>query len=442
MSDPARASEDWHQAVPKGILRPALIGLALLFAAFAGFGVWAGTAPISGAVVASGSFIATGQNKIVQHLEGGIVREILVKEGDAVAPGDVLVRLDDTAALAQLRRLVLKRTRLLAMHARLDAERRSLAEIAFPETLEREAGDPEVRAIIDGQRIAFAARRDELASETAVLKQRIAAVREEIGGLEAQRTASVAQLDLINREIVGQERLYGKGLAKLTALLALKRAKAKLEGARGEFSARIGRAKERITETRSQIIHLRSKRIETAVEELRQVEAERDDVEERLKAARDVLTRIEIRAPVKGIVVKLLHHTPGGVVSAGQEILELLPVEDELLVEALVRPMDIDLVQAGSTAQLRLTALNQRITPMVPGRVSYVSADTIEGKQQGETFYVSRIRIDEAEARKVEGFKAAPGMPVEVYIETGARTFLQYLMQPISDSFSRAFRET
>ena len=432
---------EWHAGVPRTLRAPALIAIACLVLGLLAFGAWAGIAPISGAIVAQGSFAASGENKIVQHLEGGIINAILVKEGDVVKPGQTLMRLDDTAARAQLRRLELNRYRQLAMQARLDAERRSKDEITFPKSLTAALDDPEVREISEGQEYEFQARQAAVASEIDVLNQRIAAIEQEISGVNFQHVAAVSQLTFIERELTGKQTLYDKGLTDLPTLLALKRAEAKLTGEGGQATAEIGRAKERIAETRSQIIHLKHARIEKAAEDLRDVESELDDVQERIKAASDVLTRTEIKAPVRGIVVKLAHHTSGGVISAGQEILELLPVDEELLVEAYIRPVDIDAIHNGNTAQLRLTALNQRITPMIPGRVVYISADTIEGKRPDEIFYVSRIKIDKQAAKKLASFKPTPGMPVEVYIDTGKRTFFEYLAKPVSDSVSRAFRE-
>lgn len=433
--------DQWHASVPKSIRRPAVAGLVLLFLGVAGFGIWACTAPISSAIIASGRFIATGQNKIIQHLEGGILEKFLVEEGDTVTKGQVLVQLDRTSAEAQLRRLELSRYRNLALQGRLEAESASRPELAFPSELEVAEGTPEIRRIIERQKVEFATRREEQRSENAVLEQRISAIREEIEGLRAQRQATTSQLDFITEELSGQETLFEKGLSQITKLLALKRAKAKLEGEHGKLVADMGRAKVRITETEAQTIHLKTKLKQQAVEELRNVEKELDDLAERIKAARNVLARIEIRSPVNGVVVKISHHTVGGVVSPGQEILELLPIEDDLLIEALVRPLDVDAVRKGDKAQLRLTALNQRVTPTLLGEVIYVSADTIEGAKAGEVYYMARIRIDRQDSDKLAHLKVSPGMPVEVHITTGERTFFAYMMKPISDSFSRAFRE-
>lgn len=431
----------WHANVPKSIKRPAVIGLVVLSFAFFGFGIWAGTAPINSAVVASGKFIATGQNKIIQHLEGGIIQKIRVREGELVQPGQILFELDGTSAKAQLRRLVLKRYRLLAMQARLTAERNFHDEITFPQNLQDAAGVPEVQLILERQESEFSARRDVLESQIMVLQQEKAGITEVVAGLHKSRRAIKKQMELIDEELVGHKSLYEKGLLQLSRFLQYKRAKADYQGKLGTEIASIGRANADSAKIMSQIVALKSTRVEKSVEQLRTVETELDDLEEQLKSAQDILTRLEIRAPVPGIIVKLWHHTSGGVIAPGQKILEILPIEEDLLVEAYVQPSDIDVVREGNNAQLRLVALKQRVTPMVPGRVIYVSADTIEGRNPGEVVYLARIRMDEKKATEIEGFKGAPGMPVEVYIETGERTFIQYLVSPISDSFSRSFRE-
>lgn len=342
----------WDRDVPKNTRFFATIGFAVFGLAFLGFGVWAVTAPISSAVVAHGRFVATGQNKIIQHLEGGIIREFLVEEGEIVEPGQPLVVLDETAAEAELRRLVLKHSRLLAMQARLHAERLGKPEITFPESLVKAKIDADVLEMMDGQASEFAARKTEQASRAAVLRKRIAAIEEEISGLQAQRASVSSQHGFIVEELKQKEHLYKMGLTPVAKLLSFKRAEAKLTGERGGITAKIGRARERIAETENRIIHLRSKLIEEVVAELRRIEGELDDVEERIKTARDVLGRLEVRAPVRGIVVKLAHYTPRGVLSAGQEILELVPLDENLLVEASISPSDIDEVRKGKTAQV------------------------------------------------------------------------------------------
>lgn len=431
----------WHSGVPKHVRWPTLIGVAIGLAFFGGIGVWAGTAEVSGAVATAGVFRAKGQNKIVQHLEGGIIHRILIEEGQTVKVGQVLIKLDDTGTKAQLQRLVLRRYQLMAILARLDAERDLRTEITFPPELAQGAKIPEIAPVIKTQYSEFKARSHQLTTQIAVLERRIAAIEEERAGLVAQREAVVSQLALIKQELEAQESLLEKGLTRLTTVLALKRESARLEGQRGELSAAIGRSKERATEQESEIIHLKAKRVEEATEALRTTETEIADLEQRITAARDQLQRTSIRAPVNGVVVKLAQHTTGGVLKPGDAIVELLPIEEDLIVEAYVRPQDIDSVKKGNRAELRLTSLNQVTTPSFKGHVVYVSADTVESNKPGEKFYIARVRIDDSEADKLSRLELAPGMPVEVFIETNMRTVLQYFAKPLKDRLSHAFRE-
>ena len=256
-----------------------------------------------------------------------------------------------------------------------------------------------------------------------------------------KRIPPKSKLSCSAKKIKASKTLLDKGLMKLSRYLALQRAHAELEGNVGKFEADIGRAKERITESESQIVHIKSTHREESITRFGEAQATLSDVEERLKAARDVLTRIEIKAPVRGIIVKLHHNTTGGVVGAGEKLLELLPADERLLVEAKVPLADKDAVHVGLKAQLRLVALDQRTTPTVYGEVIYISADSIEGTQPGELYYLARIALDEPSLAKTKTIEIAPGMPVEVFIQTGERTFFEYILRPIIDSFNRAFRE-
>jgi HlyD family type I secretion membrane fusion protein len=441
----------WYRGVPLSAKWPTLIGLGILVFWLGCFGVWASLAPLNGAVVASGTFVATGQNRMVQHLEGGIIRNLAVKEGDIVEASQVLVRMDDTAAKAKLRRLVLKKYRLLAMKARLEAEMATSDALETPPALATNAGDPDVRAILDRQRTELQARRSSLAAEELVLRKEISGLEESIGGYEAQVQSIYQRMELFAEELKDKDSLLERQLVRKTEVMLLRRAEASLRGDLGEFLGRIADSKERIARANQRIVHLHSAAIKEAVQALRETETESDDVEEQIHAAQDVLERIEVRAPVRGVVVKRHFHTPGGVVAPGAVIMELLPMEEELLIEAQVNPNDISHVGVGQPALARLSALNQRITPMIEATVVYLSADALTeqnpqakaGQNARKEFYVVRVRLDEADSRKrMEGFRPTPGMPADVYIKTGERTFFQYIMRPILDSFARAFRES
>jgi HlyD family secretion protein len=445
---------EWYRGVPLSAKWPIFAGLAILVVWLGCFGVWAGVAPLNSAVVAPGTFVATGQNKLVQHFEGGIIREIAVKDGDAVEANQVLVRMDDTAADTKLRRLVVKKYRQLAMKARLEAEMSSSDTIETPAAFSETARDPEIKAIFERQRAELRARRASLATEESVLRKQIAGLEESIRGYQAQVQSTKDRIALFVEELKDKDSLLGQQLIRKSDVLALRRSEASLGGELGEYLGRIADSKERIAQANERIAQLHSTALRDAIKELRETETDLDDVEEQIRAAQDVVDRVDVRSPVRGIVVKRNFHTPGGVVSPGAVILELLPIGEERIIEAHVNPKDISHVSVGQQALVRLSALNQRITPMVGASVIYVSADALAEQVQVKTetrpdsdtrreFYVVRVRLDQDDIlRRMPEFIPTPGMPADVYIKTGERTFFEYIMKPVFDSFSRAFRET
>ncbi|MCK1621257.1 HlyD family type I secretion periplasmic adaptor subunit [Bradyrhizobium sp. 159] len=445
---------EWYRGVPLSAKWPIFTGLAILVVWLGCFGLWAAVAPLNSAVVASGTFVATGQNKLVQHFEGGIIREIAAKDGDVVDANQVLVRMDDTAANAKLRRLVLKKYRLLAIKARLEAEMSSSGAIETPAAFSESGRDPEIKAILERQRAELWARRASLMAEESVLAKQIAGLEESIRGYQAQVQSTKERIALFAEELKDKNSLLGQQLVRKSDVLAVRRSEAGLGGDLGEYLGRIADSKERIAQANERIAQLHATALRDATKELRETEADLDDVEEQIRAAQDVVDRIDVRSPVRGIVVKNNFHTPGGVVSPGAVILELLPIGNERIIEAHVNPKDISHVSVGQEALVRLSALNQRITPMVGASVIYVSADALAERVQGKTetrtdgdtrreFYVVRVRLDQDDIlRRMPEFVPTPGMPVDVYIKTGERTFFEYIMKPVLDSFSRAFRET
>lgn len=422
-----------------------MLGFAVLTTTVLGFGAWASTAPIDGAIIASGIYVATGQNKFVQHLEGGIIKEILVREGDAVEEGQPLIRLDDTEANANLRRLVLRYSQRTAKLARLRAESSLEPEIEFPDTLVNASSDRDIQSILDNQTAVFNVRRDRLTSEISILEREIAAFREQIEGADSQLISVGQQFGMVGEELEAKNVLLQKGLISKPDILQLQRSQARLDGEAGRLRAEIGDVHERIARANRQIARANYIYSQQAVEELYDVQSEMQDLRERIRAARKVLERIDINAPVDGIVIKMNYFTPGGVIEPGKDILELLPVGDELVIEAHIRPEDIDNVETGQEAIVRLSALNQRVTPMIPGKVIYVSADRLANEERAvlrnEDVFIARISLDAERAQEAD-FKPTPGMPTEVYIKTGQRTFFKYLMQPVIDSMQRAFRES
>jgi HlyD family secretion protein len=443
----AQAEGTWYDSLPRSTKGPTVAGALIMAVLLMGFGVWGNMAPIAGAVVASGVFVVTGQNKIIQHLEGGMIREIYVREGDTVEAGQMLLELDDTAARAELQRLFLRRIRLTAIDARLQVEMREEQEITWPpDVVHWLASSPDVKEIVDSQQMAFTARRNNLNSDVKSIQDSINALQERIQGSRVQLDAARRQIVLLDEEIATKDKLVQAGLVRKPELMVLQRSKANLEGEVGRILGDIGDAKERIARAVEQINGARKTAIKTAVEQMHEVRGELADVRERMLSAKGVLDRIRVTAPVSGVVVKLRYHTRGGVVEPGKNIMELLPLRDELIIEARLRPQDIDSVKHGQIAMVRLTALNQRITPMVSGEVIYLSADTLadekKSQQVGPTdIYIVRVKLNSEESRNIPGFSPTPGMPAEVYIKTTERTFFQYIVRPIHDSMMRAFRE-
>jgi HlyD family type I secretion membrane fusion protein len=435
--------QQWFAQVPRSGAMQARIGYGVLAVWMVGFAAWGGTAPIEGAVVAPGLFVATTQNKIVQHLEGGIIRDILVREGERVEAGQALIRLDDTSARADAVRLEQRLAHLMAIQARLAAEATQQTNVTFPDELTRRASDHEVRTLLASQQSVFEARFKKLEKEVAIQQTTIAGLKFGIAGDTARIVSLQTQLALIEEELDGKAPLYQQGLVRKPDYLALQRTRANLQGELKRYHSDVGQSQERIATAEEQIARARNAAVQTALEELQTVAADFRDTRERLVAARSILGRLGIIAPVAGVVVKLHYHTPGGVIRPGNNILELLPVQDEQVIEINVRPQDIDNVKQGQEAVVRLTALNQRVTPMVSGKVAYVSADALpsDKKQSPDNVYIARIDIDPESTRAIKDFVPTPGMPAEVYVKTGQRTFFEYLLRPVRDTMTRAFRE-
>lgn len=446
MSFGSAGEHQWYASVPRSTGVPILLGLLVIAITVGGFGVWSATAMIAGAVMSTGAFVATGQNKIIQHLEGGVILEIAVKEGDIVEPGQLLVQLDETAPLAELRRLELRLVRLRAMDARLQAEMREAPAITFPGDILDRAAEPEVSMMLESEHFTFDARFNSLKSEIAGIQEGINALQERVSAAKVQMGGVSKQMELVREEIQAKEFLLKGGLVRKPEVLSLQRIFANLEGEYGRLQGEMGDARERIARSVEQITGARKTAIKTAVEQLQATRAELHDVSERLNAAKGVLSRVRVTAPVRGVVVKLRYHTPGGVVEAGKSIMELLPLNDDLVIETRVRPQDIDHVKTGQPATVRLIALNKRMTPMIAAEVIYVSADALPDERKNtqnvsSDGYIARVKLDATEAQMLQDFRPVPGMPAEVHIKTGDRTFFDYLTKPVRDSMARSFRE-
>lgn len=435
--------DDWHARVPRSIRKHVLFGVTLLLIAFGGFGTWAFRAPLAAAVIAQGSFVATGQNKIVQHLEGGIIKNINVREGDLVSAGDILLSLDQTAAEANERELFLRQARLEATQARLLAQYREAETIDFPQIVSENRDDLEIATIIDSQTLAFRVASAARVNDVSLLERNIDALQIRARGYEIQLASHNEQLRILDEEFAAKSTLLESGLIRKSDLNVLERAKVEAEGQIGRLKAEIDEIDQVRQKYIAQIEKALSEYRQVALDDLQTVQAELESIREQARKARNVLFRSEVAAPVSGTVVRMHYHTPGGVIESGKPIIEILPSDAPLIIEILVSRTDIDDIAHGQSAVVRLSALNQRTTPVLNGRVIYISADAITDTSTGTAreVYVARVNLPADELQRARGFIPTPGMPAEVMIQTAERTFAQYIAKPITDSMQRAFRE-
>lgn len=433
----------WYSEVPRSIWKQTTFGLILLAITFGGFGGWALTAPLAAAIIAQGRFVATGQNKIVQHFEGGIIEEILVSEGDEVAADQTLIRLDETAALARERQLFLRRARLELIAARLSAQIRGAARIDLPEPVRENLADAEIAPMVEGQQLAFEAFQTKLRNETGLLRQNIEAYQFRAEGYRDQLKATNLQRELLADELADKQVLLKKGLVRRSEIKAIQRAIAEATGQSGRLTGEISEISAQMVKEEQQIRQTEDAHRQASLEELELIQADLDTVREQSREAENVLERTTINAPVAGTIIRLFYHTPGGVIESGKGILEILPADVPLIIEAQVKRNEIDSVKVGQKAMIRLVALNQRTTPVLEGEVFYVSADSLpkEGTVDPQEFYLARINLSPSELARVGNFTPTPGMPAEILIQTAERTFFSYLAKPIVDSMSRAFVE-
>lgn len=426
-----------------GLRGVALAGAIVMAVFFGGLGGWAYLAPLDSAAIAPGVVSVDTNRKTVQHLEGGIVREILVRDGDRVSVDQPLMILDRTRAEASLELVLSRRRVAAALAARLEAERDQSDTVRFPDWLVAEVEEGRAqRSILDAQTAIFRARRKALDGQASILEQRIAQVKEEVAGLKGLIVAEDRQLSLIGQEVGDVQSLFDRQLTPKSRLLALQRQQAEIAGSRARNVAAIARAKQSIGEASLQISELTTKRVNEALDELEKTQAELLDLEERIRAARDVLARSVITAPTDGIVVGLEVHTPGAVISSGQPLMDIVPTSDIKVIEARIGPEDIDVVHPDLKAEVRLTATSGRNQRALDGRVRSVSADRLLDDRTGAPYFLARVELEDPDLKaKLAGVDLYPGMPAEVIIVTGERTPLDYLLQPLRTSFRRALRE-
>jgi HlyD family secretion protein len=419
---------------------PVLLGYVIVFLFAVVLGGWAALTPLAEAAIATGLLKVEGTRRTVQHFEGGIVREILARDGDRVRAGQVLMRLEQPQAAQQTETMRSQRWALVAQDARLVAELAGAETVRFPAAL-TSAPEPRAQDAVAGQRALFEARRVALNSQIMVLRSRVEQHEATIRSSTSQRDAQQRMLMLLRAEEENTATLLRQGLARLPQLLAIQRQVASTEGNVADLGNQVERSRAQIEEAASEMRRLRDDRAQEASTELRDVRVRLAETEERLRAAEDVSTRLEITAPESGTVLNQRVFTVGAVVRAGDPILDLVPEQDRIIAEVNVQPNDIEVIHPGLVAEIRLPAFKSRLVPYLHGTVLFVASDVTEDERRGTAYYRVQIDIDQEQLRMLDGVQLRPGMMVEAQIRTGERSFARYLLQPVFDSFHRAFRE-
>ena len=417
-------------------------GIATLIAAVGGFGAWATIAHLDSAVVAPGKVTVASKRKVVQHLEGGVIQRLAARDGDHVQEGDVLIEFDPTRVKT---RLAIARTSYLstlAAEARLTAERDGQTTIAFPQELLDEAGrSTEIAEVVAAQRRLFETRKKEFDGQIDILNTRVQRLNEEVKGFTAERAAAERQLVMAREELRILEDLYRKQHTTRNRVLAANREVYQLEGMIGRLTSSIAGAEKEIGETTLNIAQTRNRSMTEVATELKTTQSRVLELREQHLASQGELERTILRSPVRGTVFGSQVHTVGGVARPGETLLEVVPENDELIVEVRLRPQDVDAVAVGQATEVRFMAFKQRTTPSVEGRLAFVSADTLIDPRDPTPYYIANIEVPAAELKKLGQARLQPGMPCEVMIKTGQRTALAYLTQPLVESFNRAWRE-
>ncbi len=432
------ADKDFDFLNADPVIRTGLVVVGVFAIGFLG---WAALAPLDSALVAQGIVVVETHRKAIQHLEGGIVREIYVIEGQRVHAGQALMQLDDTETRASLDLLRGQADALAAEEARLEAERDKADAIDFPKDLLARKSDPKVAEALRGEQNTFDTHRATLTKQEAIYNQRISENRRIIAGLQSQQEAVDQQSQLIAQESDSVQQLYTKGLSTLPRLLQLKRQAADLAGQHGQIAEKVAQVDLDSGENELQIVNLRNQFMNDVVKELRDTQTKRFEAMDRLHAAIDVVSRLKMTAPVAGKIVGLAVHTKGAVVRPGDTVMEIVPVNDQLDVEAHVRPEDADDVHIGMTAKVNLGAYKQRRLPMITGTVIAVSADRLIDQRTNQPYFSVMIAVDRNQLRDYADARLIPGMPVDVSLDTGSRTALEYFIEPITSVFRHGMRE-
>ncbi|MBV5268875.1 MAG: HlyD family type I secretion periplasmic adaptor subunit [Afipia sp.] len=406
-----------------------------------GIGGWAAATDLAGAVVATGHFVVDSNLKKVQHPTGGVVGEILVREGQRVTIGDVVMRLDATQTRANLAIVTKRLDEFAVRRARLEAERDEAEAISFPADLTGRMNDPDIAQLITGERKLFELRREARLGKKAQLHERVVQYEKEVRGLVAQEEAKVRGIALIERELKGVRELWEKGLVSIQRMMALEREGANLDGERGRLVEAQAQSGGKIAETQLQIIQVDQDLRSEVAGNLRDIEGQTAEYIERRVSAEDQLKRIDLVAPQSGLVHELVVHTVGGVISPADAIMLIVPDRDRLALEVQITPQDIDQIRMGQRAVLRMSAFNQRTMPELTGEVSRIAADLTQDQKTGLSYYVVRITVPPQELARLGKLTLVSGMPAEAFIQTGERTVISYLVKPLRDQINRAFRE-
>lgn len=419
--------------------------LGFIFSAILVFGLfgWGAFAKLAGAVVATGQLRVEAQRQVVQHIDGGVVGEIFVRDGDVVEGGAILIRLDGTQLNSELRALESQLYEIMARRGRLTAEELDLDQVDFDEELiEVARTNDDVRDLIEGQLRLFNNRRETMETEFQVMDEREGQIEEQIEGAQAEIEAINQQMTFIEAELIDMRGLETKGLVRRDRLMSLERERARLLGEFGQMKAQAAQLKGQISEMRVEELRMKATRREEATRELRELGFRELELKERRLALRERLSRLEITAPRSGIVYDMKVHALNSVIRPAEPILFIVPNDTGLVIDAQIDPINIDQVYVGQESVLRLSALNTRTTPELFGAVTNVSADAFTDEQTGISYYRAEVQLNEGELDRLDdGITLVPGMPAEVYIQTGERTPIEYLMKPLTDYFNRAARE-
>ncbi|ESZ62632.1 HlyD family type I secretion periplasmic adaptor subunit [Mesorhizobium sp. L103C131B0] len=434
-------SEDRSALHHRQVRRYLVAGVATCLLLIGGVGGLAAVTKMSGAVIAAGRLVVDSNVKKVQHPTGGVVGEIRVREGDRVKAGDILVRLDETTTRANLAIVSKGLDEFYARLARLEAERDGKDTISFPDVLTSRRDEAGVAASMAGEQSLFDFRHQARSGQRSQLRERIAQLKQESAGLTEQLQAKRREIELIQIELEGVRSLWHRKLIGIDRMTSLERDAVRLEGEHGQLTAGIAQVKGKASEIELQIIQIDQDLRSEVATDLRDTQGKISEFVERKVAAEDQLKRIDLRSPQDGVVLQLAVHTIGGVITPGEQVMQIVPVTDDLTVEAHIAPQDIDQVTMGQNAILRLSAFNRQTTPELTGTLSRISADLTIEERTGAAFYVARVTLPKTEVAKLRGLALAPGMPAEVFFPTGDRTMLSYLVKPLSDQIQKAFRE-